>query len=171
MRSVRISYTVVDSPLGHVLVAGTERGLCAVSVGGSDARLERLLREEHPTADIRRDDARLRPWARRLLEHIGGRLPELNLPLDIVATAFQSRVWEALRAIPYGQTRSYKEIAHAIGQPKAVRAVARACATNPVALAIPCHRVVRENGDIGGYGWGVQRKKALLARERLGTGK
>jgi O-6-methylguanine DNA methyltransferase len=168
---VRITYTLVDSPLGRVLVAATERGVCAVSLGVPNARLESALREEYPAADIRRHDARLRPFARRLLNHIAGRLPDLDLPLDILATAFQSKVWEALRAIPYGQTRSYKEIAQRIGQPKAARPVARACATNPVALVIPCHRVVHENGHIGGYRWGVGRKKALLARERGGAGK
>jgi AraC family transcriptional regulator of adaptative response/methylated-DNA-[protein]-cysteine methyltransferase len=168
---VRITYTLVDSPLGRVLVAATERGICAVSLGASGPKLERALGEEYPAADIRRNDLHLRPFARRLLNHIAGRLPDLDLPLDIVATAFQSRVWEALCAIPYGQTRSYKQVAQAIGQPKAARAVARVCATNPVALAIPCHRVVREDGHIGGYRWGVRRKKVLLARERSGTGK
>jgi AraC family transcriptional regulator of adaptative response/methylated-DNA-[protein]-cysteine methyltransferase len=168
---MRIAYTFFHSPVGRVLVAATDRGICAITLGTSDARLERALREEYPAADIRRNDARLRPLVQHLLDHIAGRPPDLDLPLDIVATAFQSKVWEAMRAIPYGQTRSYKEIAQAIGQPKAARAVARACATNPVALAIPCHRVVREDGHIAGYRWGVQRKKALLARERSGTGK
>jgi AraC family transcriptional regulator of adaptative response/methylated-DNA-[protein]-cysteine methyltransferase len=170
-QGMRIAYTFFDSPVGRVLVAATDRGICAITLGTSDAGLERALREEYPAADIRRNDARLRPLVQHLLDHIAGRLPDLDLPLDIVATAFQSKVWESMCAIPYGQTRSYKEIAQAIGQPKAARAVARACATTPVALAIPCHRVVREDGHIGGYRWGVRRKKALLARERLATGK
>jgi AraC family transcriptional regulator of adaptative response/methylated-DNA-[protein]-cysteine methyltransferase len=161
-----IAYTIVDCPLGHLLVAATERGICGVSLGDSDAALEATLRGEYPAAQIQRDDARLGEWVGAFLSYLHGRQPDLNLPVDVQATAFQWQVWEALRAIPAGSTRSYSEVARAIGQPRATRAVARACATNPVALVIPCHRVVRENGDVGGYRWGVVRKQQLLAQEK-----
>lgn len=167
---MRISHTVVGSPLGRLLLAATGRGVCAVALGTSAAGLQRALRRAFPSADIRRDDAGLRPWAQRLLDHVGGRRADLDLPLDVTATAFQSRVWDAVRAIPFGQTRSYKQIATAIGRPRAVRAVARACAANPAAVVIPCHRVVREDGRIGGYRWGARRKRALLAYERRRSG-
>lgn len=165
-RGMRISFTVVDCPLGRLLIAATERGLCAVSLGDSETELETALQNEYPAAEISRDSFGLGEWVNTLLGYLNGQQPHPDLPLDVQATAFQWRVWEALRAIPYGQTRSYSEIARAIGRPTAVRAVARACATNPVALAIPCHRVVREDGDLGGYRWGVNRKRALLTRER-----
>ena len=116
-------------------------------------------------AKIRRDASDLALWVNAILQHLEGQQPHLNLPLDVQSTAFQWRVWEELRAIPYGSTRSYSEIAQALGQPKAARAVAQACATNPVAIAIPCHRVVRENGHSGGYRWGTERKQRLLAQE------
>src|SRR5213083_699136 len=119
-------------------------------------------------ATIARDDDTLRSWAAEITAHLDGRQPHLDLPVDVRATAFQRRVWEALRKIPYGSTRSYSEIARAMGNAKATRAVARACATNPVAIVVPCHRVVRADGDLGGYRWGIERKKELLARE---TGK
>jgi AraC family transcriptional regulator of adaptative response/methylated-DNA-[protein]-cysteine methyltransferase len=164
-RGMRIAYTIVDSPLGRMLVGATERGVSAVSLGDGDAALETWLREEYPAATITRDDGRLGPWLKAILDHLAGRQPALELPLDIQATAFQRRVWEALRAIPLGSTRSYTAIARAIGQPTAARAVARACATNPVALVIPCHRVVGEGGAVSGYRWGVERKRTLLARE------
>ena len=165
-RGASIHYSVVPSPLGTLLVAATERGICKIALGDSTAALERDLRREFPAARIARDTGRLRAWVQTILEHIAGKEPHLDLPLDIRATAFQQRVWSALRKIPYGSTRSYQAIARAIGSPSATRAVARACATNPVALVIPCHRVVRENGDAGGYRWGVERKAALLKRER-----
>ena len=128
--------------------------------------LEAALRAEYPAAEVRRDDAGLNPWADDLIGHLDGRLPHLNLPIDVRATAFQRRVWQELLAIPYGGTKTYSEIARALGQPTAARAVARACATNPVAVLIPCHRVVREGGGLGGYRWGLERKKALLDREK-----
>ncbi len=164
-RGMRIAYTVVDSPLGRLLVGATERGVSAVSLGDGDAALETSLRTEYPEAELVRDDRRLQPWVRAILDHLAGKRPSLDLPIDIQATAFQRRVWEALRAIPLGRTRSYADVARAIGRPTAARAVARACATNPVALVIPCHRVVGAGGAVSGYRWGAARKRALLARE------
>src|SRR5712691_4718489 len=165
-----IGYTIVDAPaplsLGRLLVAATTRGVCAVRLGRSDAALEAELAREHPSAELRRDGAPLAPWVNTLLRHLAGEAPRLDLPLDVEATAFQRRVWQALRAIPYGETRSYGAVADAIGHPGAARAVARACAANPVALVIPCHRVVRGDGDPGGYRWGVARKRLLLEQER-----
>lgn len=161
-----IRYTTVAAPLGRLLVGATDRGVCAVSLGDTDARQVAALRAEYPAARLARDDAVLAPAARTILAYLDGRRPHIDLPLDIRATAFQGRVWDALRAIPYGATRSYGEIARAIGRPTAVRAVAQACAANPVPLVIPCHRVIRGNGDLGGYGLGVERKRALLERER-----
>lgn len=163
---MNIAYTVAASPLGRLLVAATERGVSAVSIGDDDAYLEASLRHEYPAAAIRRDDAALNPTLAAIICHLEGQQPHLNLPLDVQATAFQQRVWQALCAIPYGSTRSYAAIAAAIGQPTATRAVAHACATNHAAIVIPCHRVVRENGDLGGYRWGIERKHTLLANER-----
>jgi AraC family transcriptional regulator of adaptative response/methylated-DNA-[protein]-cysteine methyltransferase len=165
-RGVEISYTIAASPLGRLLVAVTERGVCAVRMGDTDAELENDLRGEFPAATIRRDDAALREPVNKVLDHLTNREPQLDLPLDIRATAFQRQVWEKLRAIPYGQTVSYGDVAKALGKPGAVRAVGRACATNPVALVIPCHRVVREDRSLGGYRWGLERKQQLLDRER-----
>src|SRR5262249_18217171 len=121
---------------------------------------------EFPAAELRRDDDKLGDWLAALVRHLAGAQPHLDLPLDVRATAFQRRVWEELRKIPYGQTRTYKEVAEAIRQPRAVRAVARACATNPVSVVIPCHRVVGTGGGLTGYRWGVVRKKKLLDREK-----
>jgi AraC family transcriptional regulator, regulatory protein of adaptative response / methylated-DNA-[protein]-cysteine methyltransferase len=164
-RGMRIAYTVVGSPLGRLLVAATERGISAVSLGDADAPVEAALREEYPDAELRRDDDAMRPWLTGVLQRIEGVAPDATLPTDIRATAFQRRVWEELKEIPRGQTRSYAEIARRIGRPTAVRAVARACATNPVALVIPCHRVVAREGGLSGYRWGVERKRSLLERE------
>ncbi len=161
-----IRYTVAACPLGRLLLAGTERGICAVYLGDSDAQLEAELMKEFSAADVQRDDTELNSWVSAILDHLHGRQPHLDLPLDVRATAFQWRVWQELRAIPYGSTRSYSDIARALGQPKAVRAVARACATNPVSVVIPCHRVLREDGSLGGYRWGLQRKQSLLDREK-----
>src|SRR5262245_28796064 len=149
---VRVLYTLADCPLGRLLLAATERGVCAVSIGDRDRDLEKFLRREFPAATLERDDEVLRTWLEALLAHLAGAQPHLDLPLDVRATAFQRRVWEELCRIPYGETRSYQEVAAAIGQPTAVRAVARACATNPVAVVIPCHRVIRSDGSLGGYG-------------------
>ena len=166
-RGLHLDYTIVDSPLGRLLVAATERGVSAVCLGSSDATLEEALRAEYRFAEVKRDERRLRPWVVALLQRLEGRTPQTELPLDIQATAFQWRVWRELRRIPLGRTRTYAEVARRIGQPRAVRAVARACATNPVAIAIPCHRVVPKTGGVGGYRWGTEKKRALLERERL----
>lgn len=161
-----IRYAITDSPLGRMLVAATDRGICAIQFGNSDGELLEGLKREFPFATRRADESGLQAWTRALLAQMDGRASDPALPLDIRATAFQRRVWRHLQRIPFGATRSYNQVARAIGQPTAARAVARACATNPIAVAIPCHRVVRENGELGGYRWGMERKKALLARER-----
>jgi AraC family transcriptional regulator of adaptative response/methylated-DNA-[protein]-cysteine methyltransferase len=161
-----IRYTLVPCPLGRLLLAGTQRGVCAVYLGDEDGELEAALGDEYPAAAVGRDDAGLKSWAEAVVNHLSGRQPHLDLPLDVRATAFQWRVWQELRAIPPGSTSSYREIAEALGQPTAARAVARACATNPVSVVIPCHRVVRGDGHLGGYRWGLGRKEELLKRER-----
>jgi AraC family transcriptional regulator, regulatory protein of adaptative response / methylated-DNA-[protein]-cysteine methyltransferase len=161
-----VRYTTVASPLGRMLVAETDRGVCAVSLGDSDAAQVAALHAEYPAARLIPDDRAVASAARNILAYLDGTQTRIDLPLDIRATAFQGRVWDALRAIPYGATRSYSDVARAIGRPSAVRAVAQACASNPVPLIIPCHRVVRNNGALGGYALGVERKRALLARER-----
>jgi AraC family transcriptional regulator of adaptative response/methylated-DNA-[protein]-cysteine methyltransferase len=165
-KGATIEFTTVRSPLGRLMVAATVRGLAAVSLGDDDAGLERWLRAEYPAAEIRRATGRLEPWVTAILEHLAGERPNLALPLDLQATAFQWQVWRALQKIPYGRTATYSEIAQAIGRPKAVRAVANACASNRAALVIPCHRVVRGDGDAGGYRWGTERKERILAKER-----
>lgn len=162
-----IQYTIADSPLGRLLVAATQRGISAVYLGGSDRELEAALKEEYPRANIERGKVELSSWVSQILNHLRGRQPHLDLPTDIQATAFQRRVWEELRRIPYGTTKTYSQVARAIGQPNAVRAVARACATNPVSVVVPCHRVVREDGKLAGYRWGIDRKRRLLEREKL----
>ena len=171
-RGMRIIYTIADSPLGRLLVAATERGVCSVALGDSDAELIKALFVEYPNASIDSKDTTLSPnlnlWLSQVLELVAGKTPHANLPLDIQATAFQWRVWEELRRIPRGGTRSYQEIARAIGKPKAVRAVASACAKNHVAVVIPCHRVIREDKSLGGYRWGLERKEKLLAQEKNG---
>jgi len=165
-KGMHIGYTIVDSPLGRLLVAATGKGICAVSIGKSDQFLKTALLNEYSAAEIRWDKTGLKEYVTALLKHLDGKLPNLDLPLDLQVTAFQWKVYEALKAIPYGHTRTYREIAEAIGHPKAVRAVARACATNPTAVLIPCHRVVRKDGSLGGYRWGLDRKKTLLVKER-----
>jgi AraC family transcriptional regulator of adaptative response/methylated-DNA-[protein]-cysteine methyltransferase len=164
-RGAVINYAVAETPLGRLLVAATDKGVCSVMLGDSEANLKADLLEEFPAANIRHDDKRLRTAVNAIVDHLKSKSPRIDLPLDIQATAFQRQVWEQLRAIPYGETHSYSEVAKAIGQEKAVRAVARACATNPVALVIPCHRVIREDKSLGGYRWGLERKKRLLERE------
>jgi AraC family transcriptional regulator of adaptative response/methylated-DNA-[protein]-cysteine methyltransferase len=170
-----IRYTCADSPLGRMLIAATERGICSIQFARSDGELIEGLKREFPFAGRKVDAGGLQSWVSALLRQIQGKNSSSSsssssaLPLDIRATAFQRRVWTYLQAIPFGQTKSYSAVAKGIGQPRACRAVARACATNPVAVAIPCHRVVREDGSMGGYRWGVARKKALLAMERSGA--
>jgi AraC family transcriptional regulator, regulatory protein of adaptative response / methylated-DNA-[protein]-cysteine methyltransferase len=165
-KGMSIRYSVNASPLGRLLLGVTERGICAVYLGAVDGPLETALNKEYPAAAIERANGEPLPWLKELLEHLAGQRPHLELPLDVQATAFQWRVWQELRQIPYGQTRTYSEIAAALGQPKAVRAVGRACATNPVSVVIPCHRVLRGDGSLGGYRWGLDRKEALLRHER-----
>jgi AraC family transcriptional regulator, regulatory protein of adaptative response / methylated-DNA-[protein]-cysteine methyltransferase len=163
-----VRYAIVGCALGKLLVAATSRGVCSVKLGASDRALEDELHAEYPAA--RRDpaDRQLASLVERLLASLEPGVPDPRLPLDIRATAFQRRVWRELQRIPRGSTRSYAEVARRIGQPAAARAVARACATNPVAIVVPCHRVVREDGALGGYHWGVARKRALLDGEKAG---
>jgi AraC family transcriptional regulator of adaptative response/methylated-DNA-[protein]-cysteine methyltransferase len=165
-KAMQIQTTIVDCPLGRMLVAATERGVCAVSLGKEDASLQAMLRDEYPAAAIQPSAEGLQHEVHALLDYLNGEQPRLDLPLDVQATAFQLRVWEELRRIPYGETRTYTQVAEAIGRPKAVRAVANACANNPAALVNPCHRVIRRDGSLGGYRWGLERKQALLAGER-----
>ena len=169
-RGMRIIYTIANCSLGRLLVAATERGVCSVALGDADADLERALLAEYPNASIDKKDTVISPslnlWLSKVLEHLNGKTSRVDLPLDLQATAFQWRVWEELRAIPLGETRSYQDIAKAIGKPKAVRAVASACAGNHVALVIPCHRVIREDQSLGGYRWGLERKRKLLKGEQ-----
>jgi AraC family transcriptional regulator of adaptative response/methylated-DNA-[protein]-cysteine methyltransferase len=165
-RGAAIFYAVSSCRLGQLLVAATKRGLCRVELGADvKALLEDLQREFPEAQSITRDDAALGRYVRELLRRIDGGAPR-NLPLDIQATAFQRQVFEELLRIPLGETRSYREVAVAIGQPAAARAVGSACASNPVALAIPCHRVLRNDGSLGGYAWGIERKQALISAER-----
>lgn len=165
---MQIHYTVVGSPLGRLLVGATEKGISAVYLGKSDKELEDALREEYPRAEISEDAqarAELRTWVEKIVAHLKGKEPHLDLPTDVQGTAFRRRVWEELRKIPYGKTMTYTEVAKRIGKPKAIRAVARACATNPVSVVVPCHRVVRQDGSLAGYRWGLERKQALLEKE------
>ncbi|HTR85705.1 MAG TPA: bifunctional DNA-binding transcriptional regulator/O6-methylguanine-DNA methyltransferase Ada [Reyranella sp.] len=165
-----IDFTTVDSDYGRVLVAATQKGIAAVFLGDSDRALERDLKHDFPAADISRDDAGLAPRVKGVLARLYGRKPSAldapDVPLDIVGTAFQWKVWKALTEIPPGETRTYGEIAKRIGEPKAARAVGRACATNQAAVVIPCHRAVGASGAPTGYRWGVARKQKLLAGER-----
>lgn len=167
---MKIQYTIVGSPLGRLLVGATDRGISALYLGREDGSLENSLRKEYPRAEIERDRNGLEGWVGKILEHLRGREPNLDLPTDVQATAFQRRVWEELRKIPYGTTRTYSQVARAIGKPKAIRAVARACATNPVSVVVPCHRVVRADGNLAGYRWGLERKQALLEHESARRG-
>ena len=160
-----IRYVCADSPLGRMLIAATDRGICSIQFAKKDGELMEGLKREFPFAVRKLDEGGLQSWVEALLRHMRGEDPHSSLPLDIRATAFQRRVWTYLQSIPFGATKSYREVAKAIGNPRACRAVARACATNPVAVVIPCHRVVREDGSDGGYRWGIERKKALLAME------
>jgi len=161
-----IAYTTVPTALGRLLVAATERGVCRVALGDGAAALEADLLAEFPAARVVQDKSgKLNGWVSSILAYLDGREPDLDLPLDIRATAFQRRVWQELQRIPFGKTRSYAEVARRIGEPRATRAVAQACGKNPVALVIPCHRVVRADGELGGYRWGVDRKRSLLEQE------
>jgi AraC family transcriptional regulator of adaptative response/methylated-DNA-[protein]-cysteine methyltransferase len=160
----RISFCCFASPLGTVLVAATDKGLCSVKLGNDAAWLQRLLAEEFSQAEI--SEQPLGEIKRALLDFISGEAKLARIPLDIRGTVFQRRVWEELRRIPRGETRTYKDIARAVGAPAAVRAVGSACGANPVALVVPCHRAVRSDGGLGGYAWGLARKKKLLGFEK-----
>jgi AraC family transcriptional regulator of adaptative response/methylated-DNA-[protein]-cysteine methyltransferase len=162
----RITYTIVTSPIGRMLLAATPRGVCSIRFADDDGRLLADLHAEFPrAAGIERDDGALKERAAAVLRNLAGSQPHLDLPIDIRATSFQRRVWEAIRAIPYGETRTYAEIAAAVGAPAAARAVGQACGANPVSIIIPCHRVVASGGGLGGYGWGLERKRWLLRHE------
>ncbi|HXX72723.1 MAG TPA: bifunctional DNA-binding transcriptional regulator/O6-methylguanine-DNA methyltransferase Ada [Candidatus Acidoferrales bacterium] len=164
---MRIRYTIASCPLGRLLVAGTEFGICAVCMADSEGTVERALSEQYPSAILQRNDESMREWVAEIQDYLSGDNVGLNLPIDTpTATAFQAKVWNQIGAIPYGRTASYTNIAVALGKPKAARAVARACATNPVALLIPCHRVIGEDGELHGYRWGNERKQRLLRLEQ-----
>ena len=165
-QGMKIGYTVAKSPLGKVLVAATERGVSAVYLGDTESTLVAELREEYPRAELAPAADSFQRWVREIVQRIEGKQPRLELPLDLQATAFQRRVWQELQRIPRGRTRTYSQVARSLGQPKAVRAVARACATNPVSIVVPCHRVIREDGTLAGYRWGLSRKEQLLKQER-----
>jgi AraC family transcriptional regulator of adaptative response/methylated-DNA-[protein]-cysteine methyltransferase len=163
---VTIIYSTVRCPLGWLLIAKTSKGVCALSLGDSPGELIDWLKEEFPRGSVIEDDREGQGYVAQVLQYLRGEQPHCDLPLDVRSTAFQRIVWQELRRIPYGAVRTYGEIAEAIGQPSAVRAVARACATNPVSIVVPCHRVVRKTGNLGGYRWGLKRKEALLALEK-----
>jgi AraC family transcriptional regulator, regulatory protein of adaptative response / methylated-DNA-[protein]-cysteine methyltransferase len=165
-KGMKIGYTIAKSPLGKVLVAATERGVSAVYLGDGENTLVAELHEEYPRAEIAPATHSFQRWVREIVLRIEGKQPRLELPLDLQATAFQRRVWQELQRIPRGRTRTYSQVARSLGRPKAVRAVARACATNPVSIVVPCHRVIREDGALAGYRWGLSRKERLLAQER-----
>jgi AraC family transcriptional regulator of adaptative response/methylated-DNA-[protein]-cysteine methyltransferase len=161
-----IFYAAADCALGRVVVAATRKGICFVALGDSDDRLIAELRSEFPAAAIIAGGGELAGWVAEVVRRIEGKPPATNLPLDVRATAFQWRVWQALSAIPIGETRSYSELAASVGAPRGQRAVGRACATNPVSIVVPCHRAVRGDGALGGYRWGLPRKERLLDSER-----
>jgi AraC family transcriptional regulator of adaptative response/methylated-DNA-[protein]-cysteine methyltransferase len=160
-----VSFVIVASPLGRLLVAGTENGVCAVKLGDTCRELQADLYREYPAARIAKGSETFARWTAMVVAHLEGRTPHLDLPLDVRATAFQWKVWRHLQTISYGETQAYSEVARRMGAPKAVRAVARACATNPVCLTVPCHRVVQKDGGLGGYRWGIKRKRRLLSDE------
>ena len=168
---VAIRYTTLSTPLGVLLVAASARGICAVTLGDSENALIAGLQQEFPAAALERVDAGRDEWLAAMVDRVGAEIgtgaprPAADVPVDIRASAFQWRVWQALQHIPRGQTRSYAQIAQAIGAPRAVRAVASACARNRLAVVVPCHRVIRADGSLGGYRWGIARKRALLERE------
>lgn len=165
-----VRYASAPTSLGFVLVAATDKGICKIGFGDDAATLAGDLRGEFANAELVEDATRLAPFIAQIDAYLRGTRQDFDLPLDIAATAFRQRVWDALRRIPYGETRSYSDIAEAVGSPRAVRAVASACATNPVALAIPCHRVVQKGGALAGYRWGLPRKAALLDNEARHAG-
>jgi len=163
---MEINYTIADSDMGRMLVARTQRGVCAVTFGDDDAMLAENLEKEYPRAKIDRDEKSLKKSVGAVMQYLAGKDKKLDLPVDVQATAFQMQVWELLKQIPYGETRSYTEIAEQLGDKRKVRAVAQACARNRVALVIPCHRVIAGDGKLSGYRWGIERKKKLLESEK-----
>ena len=169
--SQRIRFASVESQLGRVLVGATDLGVCTVYIGDDEASLVDELAREFSGAELSPETKALRPWLQLLVRHLEGEAPAIELPLDLRPTAFQRRVWQALQSIPRGETRTYSGIAAELGQPKAARAVGNACARNPVSIAVPCHRAVREDGGLGGYRWGLDRKRALLAGEQANGGR
>lgn len=174
-KGVTISYASGRTPLGLLMIGATDRGICFLQFGDSDAQLSAELARQFPGATrqtMPMDQApQFERWMEALNRHLRGLEPRLDLPLDMRGTAFQLIVWRYLRQLPYGEVRSYSEVAAAIGKPSAARAVARACASNPIALLIPCHRVLRGTGELGGYRWGLQRKRVLLDTERAARSK
>ena len=162
---MKIAYTIAPSLLGKVLVAGTDRGVSAVYLGDEERPLVAALQNEYPRAQIARSADSNLDWLKEILRRIEGHPPSIDLPLDVQATAFQRRVWQELQKIPRGTTRTYTQVARALGKPNSVRAVARACATNPTSIVVPCHRVVRTDGALAGYRWGLQLKQKLLRLE------
>lgn len=169
-RRVSISYVAAETPVGLMMMGATDRGLCFVQFGASEEELKEMLRKEYPEAQLapmtEPYPEQFQAWMQALGAHLAGEQPSLQLPVDLRATAFQWKVWRYLQSIPYAEVQSYAEVAAGIGQPKAARAVARACATNRVAIVIPCHRVIRGTGELGGYRWGLDRKRALIDGER-----
>jgi AraC family transcriptional regulator, regulatory protein of adaptative response / methylated-DNA-[protein]-cysteine methyltransferase len=165
-KGMKLNYTIAKSPLGKVLVAATDRGISAVYLGGEENKLLSELRLEYPRAEIVPANESYQRWVGEVVKQIEGKPSAVDLPLDVQGTAFQRRVWQELQKIPRGSTRTYTQVAQSLGQPRAVRAVARACATNPVSIVVPCHRVVRTDGQLAGYRWGLNRKEQLLAAER-----
>lgn len=166
---MRIGYSIMPSPIGRVLVAATEHGVCAVKIGNTDVALVRDLKREYSAAEVLANAAPRAEWVKAIADHLRGDHDALDLPIDVKATAFQWKVWRALQQIPAGETRAYAEVARQVGRPKAVRAVASACARNPVCLVVPCHRVVPSSGGTGKYRWGAERKAALLEAEKRRT--
>jgi AraC family transcriptional regulator, regulatory protein of adaptative response / methylated-DNA-[protein]-cysteine methyltransferase len=168
-KGIGISYAAAKTDIGWIMIAATDRGICSLQIGASKTALIGSLRAEFPAADLspmhEAQQAVFDEWMQRVREQLAGQRQNLQLPLDVQGTAFQMLVWQCLRAIPYGERRSYAEVARAIGAPRAARAVAGACASNRIALAIPCHRVLRGTGDLSGYRWGIDTKRVLLARE------
>lgn len=160
-----IKYTLAESSLGWLIVGATEVGICAIEFGETPAVLIERLQQHFPQAELTPDTTNLGNWLTQIVAAIETPGPTIDLPLAVKGTAFQRQVWQALQTIPCGETRSYTQVAAMIGQPQAARAVARACASNPVAVVVPCHRVVRSTGEISGYRWGVERKRQILARE------
>lgn len=164
---MEIKYTVANTSLGKVLVGATPRGVCAVYLGEKEKALEEELRKEYANAEIVRAADGHESWLKEIVRRVEGNAPSEELPVDVQATTFQRRVWQELQKIPRGTTRTYTQVAKSLGEPRSVRAVARACATNPVSIVVPCHRVIRTDGKLAGYRWGLSRKEKLLEREQM----